>query len=472
MHNSLITVPQTPTLPLIPILVSDFNAWLEVQDARLRCWLAASAYTAKQGAYSLIPNDNGQLRAVLVTMSDGNDVWALSALPSTLPEGDYALEIQHLNSEQIGRLTLGWALGAYQFTRYKRPQRGMARLVLHPCTSASRILQALSAVQLVRDLINTPAQDLMPEQLADTMRQVAVAEGATFEEIVGEQLLMHNYPLIHAVGRASTHAPRLLDLRWGNAHHPKVTLVGKGVCFDSGGLDLKPSSAMRLMKKDMGGAALALGLGHWIMQAGLPVRLRVLIAAVENAVAGNALRPGDVIRSRYGLTVEIHNTDAEGRLILADALAAAAEEQPEVLLDFATLTGAARVALGSAVPALFCNDAELAEGLLAAAEREQDPLWRLPLHQPYREVLDSKIADIANASDSSYAGAITAALFLKEFMPAHTRWAHVDVMAWNLKGQPGRPEGGEAMGLRAAFAWLEAQYALQGRAACPTQRRA
>lgn len=468
MRNSIISVAAGQTLPLIPILENDFNSWLETQDAALRYWLTASAFQAKRGAYSLIPHASGQLRAVLVIVSNTNDLWALSALPSSLPEGDYALETTHLHGEQIRRFSLGWGFGAYQFTRYKPAPRRMARLAVAPLANGERIAQTLDAVQLVRDLINTPAQDLMPAQLAETAQQLAAAYGASYTEIVGEQLLAHNYPLLHAVGRASVHAPRLLDVHWGNAQHPRVTLVGKGVCFDSGGLDVKSASGMRLMKKDMGGAAIALGLGQLIMQTALPVRLRILVAAAENALAGNALHPGDVIRSRSGLTVEIHNTDAEGRLLLADALTAAAEEQPEILIDFATLTGAARVALGSEVPALFCNDAELADGLLAAAEREQDPLWRLPLHQPYRELLDSKVADLANASDSAYAGAITGALFLQEFVPSGTRWAHIDVMAWNVKSRPGRPEGGEAMGLRAVFAWLEERYrCMVGRNARP-----
>ena len=298
----------------------------------------------------------------------------------------------------------------------------------------------------------------MPEQLATATQALGQAFGASVDQLIGDELLAQNYPLIHAVGRASAHPPRLLDLRWGDPGHPKITLIGKGVCFDSGGLDLKPSSAMRLMKKDMGGAATALGLARLIMSSGLPVRLRVLVAAVENAVAGNAFRPGDVLRSRRGLTVEIHNTDAEGRLVLCDALAEASDERPELMIDFATLTGAARVALGTDMPALFCNDDELANGLLTAAAQEQDPFWRLPLHRPYRDMLDSKIADLANASESSYAGAITAALFLQEFVPTDLPWVHFDLMAWNLKTQPGRPEGGEAMGLRALFAWLEQRY--------------
>jgi leucyl aminopeptidase len=299
---------------------------------------------------------------------------------------------------------------------------------------------------------------MMPEHLAEATQALGREFGADVEQIVGEELLTRNFPVIHAVGRAGAHPPHLIDLRWGNPNHPKVTLLGKGVCFDSGGLDLKPSNAMRWMKKDMGGAAIALGLARLIMSANLPVRLRVLTAAVENAVAGNAFRPGDVLRSRQGLTIEIHNTDAEGRLVLCDALAEASGEQPDILMDFATLTGAARTALGTEMPALFCNDEALASALAAAAEREQDPLWRLPLHSPYRDLLDSKIADIANASESPYAGAITAALFLKEFVPAGIPWAHFDVMAWNLKTRPGRPEGGEAMAMRATFGYLEQCY--------------
>jgi leucyl aminopeptidase len=298
----------------------------------------------------------------------------------------------------------------------------------------------------------------MPEHLADTMIVLGKEFGARVEQVVGDALLEQNFPAIHAVGRASVHAPRLLDLRWGEEGNPRLTLVGKGVCFDSGGLDLKSANGMRLMKKDMGGAAHALGLARLIMSTGLPVRLRVLVAAVENAVAGNALRPGDVIRSRKGLTIEIDNTDAEGRLILCDALAEGAIEQPELLIDFATLTGAARVALGTEVPALFSNSDELAAGLLAAAEAQQDPLWRLPLYNPYREMLDSKIADIANAANAPYAGAITAALFLREFVPEETAWAHVDVMAWNTRSRPARPEGGEAMGIRAVSHYLRQRF--------------
>jgi leucyl aminopeptidase len=457
MSNALLPGRIPGCIPIVPVVESEFGAWLERQDESLRRWLTATGFKGKQGSFNLIPSTDGRLRMVVIGIANAGDLWAFGGLPSALPEGDYVLDTT-FELRQQERLALGWALGAYQFTRYREPKRAMARLALDPACDAERLQRQIDAITLARDLINTPAEDLMPEHLAEATQALGREFGATVEQIVGEELLARNYPVIHAVGRASAHPPRLLDLRWGDPNRPKVTLLGKGVCFDSGGLDLKPSSAMRLMKKDMGGAATALGLARLIMSAGLPVRLRVLVAAVENAVAGNALRPGDVIRSRQGLTLEIHNTDAEGRLILCDALAEAGAERPDAMIDFATLTGAARVALGTEIPALFCNDEALAAGLLAAAEREQDPVWRLPLHQSYREMLDSKIADLANASESSYAGAITAALFLKEFVPAGIPWAHFDLMAWNLKTQPGRPEGGEAMGLRAVFGWLGQKY--------------
>ena len=316
----------------------------------------------------------------------------------------------------------------------------------------------LEAITLVRDLINTPAEDMMPEQLAAAVLALGQTFNADVTQIIGDDLLRQNYPVIHIVGRASTHAPRLIDLRWGDPTHPKLTLIGKGVCFDSGGLDLKPANGMRLMKKDMGGAAHAIGLAQLIMSTGLPVRLRLLVAAVENAVSGNAFRPGDVVRSRQGISIEIDNTDAEGRLILCDALADAATDQPDLMVDFATLTGAARVAVGTEVPAFFTTSDALAQALMDAAVQQHDPIWRLPLHRPYRQMLDSKIADIANSASSPFGGAITAALFLQEFVPDSLHWVHFDLMAWNNRNRPGRPEGGEAMGLRAVFECLQQRY--------------
>ncbi len=457
MSHGLLLGRAPGCIPITLVVESEFDTWLERQDEPSRRWLTATGFKAKPGGFSLVSGADGRLRAVVAGIRNIDDFWALGSLPAALPEGDYVLDAP-FEPRQLERLTLGWALGAYQFTRYKNPKRAMARLALDPACDGKRIRDHADALGWVRDLINTPAENMMPEHLAEATQSLSQQFGASMEQIVGDDLLARNYPVIHAVGRASAHPPRLLDLRWGDPSHPKVTLLGKGVCFDSGGLDLKPSSAMRLMKKDMGGAATALGLARLVMSAALPVRLRVLVAAVDNAVSGNAFRPGDILRSRQGLTIEIHNTDAEGRLVLCDALAEAGNERPAFLFDFATLTGAARVALGTEIPALFCDDETLAAGLLAAADREQDPLWRLPLHQPYREMLDSKIADLANATESSYAGAITAALFLKEFVPAGIPWAHFDLMAWNLKTQPGRPEGGEAMGMRAVFAWLEQRY--------------
>lgn len=457
MTDGLLFSHHPDAIPIQAIIENESSAWLAQQSKSLCTWLSATGFKMKPGSFNLKPTPEGRIQAVVVCIKNAEDIWALAGLPAVLPEGHYILDTA-LSASQLERLTLGWALGAYQFTRYKTPRRAMATLVVDPACQANRIRHYVEAITLVRDLINTPAEDMMPEHLAEATQTVAQEFSGSVEHIIGDDLLKYNYPVIHAVGRASTHPPRLLDLRWGNPSHPKVTLVGKGVCFDTGGLDLKPSSAMRLMKKDMGGAATALGLGRLIMSLGLPICLRVLIPAVDNAVSGQAFRPGDILRSRQGLTVEIHNTDAEGRLILCDALAEASREQPEVLLDFATLTGAARVALGTEIPALFCNDDSLATGLLAAAAHEQDPFWRLPLYEPYRDLLDSKTADLTNATESSYAGAITAALFLKEFVPTGVPWAHFDLMAWNLRTQPGRPEGGEAMVLRAIFRWLEQRY--------------
>lgn len=353
---------------------------------------------------------------------------------------------------------VGWGLGTYRYQRYKRNGNGHASLVWPANADRTRAEHLIEAHTLVRDLINTPTEDMGPDALAANVKQVARAFGAKVQVIVGADLLRRNFPAIHAVGRAAAREPRLIDLRWGPADAPKLTLVGKGVCFDSGGLDIKPASGMRWMKKDMGGAATALGLAQLIMASQLRVRLRVLIPAVENAIAGNAYRPGDVIRTRKGLSVEIGNTDAEGRVILCDALALADEEAPELLLDFATLTGAARVALGPELAALFTDDDQLAEDVTRFGSSHDDPVWRLPLWAPYRRMIDSKFADITNSSDSGFGGAITAALFLKEFVTRSQAWAHFDLFAWNNSDKPGRPYGGEAMTMRALFGLLEDRY--------------
>jgi leucyl aminopeptidase len=357
------------------------------------------------------------------------------------------------------RCALGWALGSYQFTRYHGADRAPASLVWPKGADRGAVERAGAATFMVRDLVNTPAADMGPAELADAARSLAEEFEADIKITVGNDLLAANFPAIHAVGRASPRPPRLIDITWGRRNDPKVTLVGKGVCFDTGGLDIKPSGAMLTMKKDMGGAAHALGVARMVMMAGLPVRLRVLIPAVENVIAGNAYKPSDILKTRKGLTVEVGNTDAEGRLVLCDALAEADSEKPALLVDFATLTGAARVALGPELPALFVNNEPLASDLVGAAMAASDPLWRLPLWQGYRKGLDSKVADIGNVAGHSFAGAIVAALFLEAFVSKETPWAHLDVFAWNGQAKPGRPEGGEAMGLRAVYGLIEKRFA-------------
>jgi leucyl aminopeptidase len=425
--------------------------------AAQRRWLADSGFEAAAGTFALLADAAGKLVRVLVGVDARQPLAALAALPCSLPEATY-----HLADEGVlgdpAQAALGWALGAYQFTRYRQPKRAPARLAV-PAAQLQQLAPLVEATALVRDLVNTPTEDMGPEQLGDAIRQLGKTHKAKVRDWVGDELLEANFPTIHAVGRASHRAPRLVELSWGRREHPKLVLVGKGVCFDTGGLDLKPSDGMRWMKKDMGGAAHAIALAGLVMQAQLPVRLTLLIPAVENAVAGNALRPGEVVVTRAGHAVEIDNTDAEGRLILCDALAYGSEQQPDLILDFATLTGAARVALGPDLPALFANDDDAAAGVLAAGRTVDDPLWQLPLWRPYRKMLDSYLADFANAGPSRHAGAITAALYLERFVPDGTPWLHLDTYAWNDADRPGRPRGGEAMGLRATFAFLQQRYA-------------
>jgi len=445
---------------LIPLPKSGLAEWLNGQPERRRVWVKAANFTAEAGAICPMPGEDGELAAVLVGLGDDDDPWTFAAVAAKLPPGLYRLA-RPLDPAAATWAALGWQLATYVFGRYKtRNGRIWPRLVWPDAADRAEVERAATATALVRDLINTPAADLGPAELAAAAVGLANRFGADARVIVGDDLLTENYPCIHAVGRAAAPArqPRLIDFTWGDAAAPKVTLVGKGVCFDSGGLDLKPSSNMKLMKKDMGGAAHVLGLASMIMAAALPVRLRVLIPAVENAVAGDAMRPLDVLATRKGVTVEIGNTDAEGRLILADCLWEAGREQPQLLLDVATLTGAARTALGPDLAALFANDEALAAELLAAGLATADPLWRLPLHKPYRRMLDSKVADLTNASDSPHAGAITAALFLQEFVPPSIAWAHLDVLAWNGAARPGRPEGGEAIGMRAVYALVADRF--------------
>jgi leucyl aminopeptidase len=448
-------------IPVAALTKDRLPAWLADAPERERNWLTAIGFSAEPGKLALVPADNGRLARVVVGLGDGSDpgagIWALAGLPDALPEGSYRLETAPDGADPT-RLALGWALATYAFTRYRMKKAAATALVWPERADRGRVERLARAVFLARDLANTPAGDLGPAELAAEAVRVAKAAGAEHRVIVGEELLAENYPTIHAVGRAAAQPPRLVDICWGEPAAPKVTLVGKGVCFDTGGLDIKTASGMRLMKKDMAGAAIVLGLAQAIMDANLPVRLRVLLPLVENAVAGNAVHPMDIVRTRKGLTVEIGNTDAEGRLILCDALAEAATEKPALLIDMATLTGAARVALGPELAALFCNNEELAQGLLAAAQTEEDPMWRMPLWRPYRKMIDSKIADLNNVSESPHAGAVTAALYLQEFVEPDIPWAHLDVMAWNPQSRPGRPEGAEATALRALYTHIAERF--------------
>lgn len=439
------------SIPIYVVLQTEFASWLAKQTSHIKQWLTSIQFKGEAGNVSLIPDDTGKLHGVICCAADTNNLWCVGNLPMTLPEGTYHFEVRAADYQ---RYAISWGLGAYQFTRYKKPSRKPAQLFLANEISPDYISNIVQSIYLVRDLINTPTEDMGPSELADAAIDLCKTFNAKLKLTVGDELLENNYPAIHAVGRASSNAPRLIDFRWGNKKHPKITLVGKGVCFDTGGLDIKPSSGMLLMKKDMGGAAHVLGLAHMIMQAKLPVSLRVLIPAVENSISGNAYRPGDVINSRKGLTIEIGNTDAEGRVVLADALAEAVSDKPDLIIDMATLTGAARVALGTELPALFSNQDDVAQDMIKSGIQEHDPMWRLPLFSGYRDALNSTIADLNNCSPDGYGGAITAALFLKEFVPDTIPWVHFDLMAWNLKSRPGRPQGGEAMGLRALFNYL------------------
>ncbi len=448
-------------VPITALTMDRLSGWLESASERERNWAQAIGFAADAGKLALMPADNGRLERVLVGLGDGADsrttMWALAGLPDALPEGSYRLDPIPEGADPT-RVALGWALATYAYTRYHAKLASGAALAWPDGADRGRVERLARAIFLARDLANTPAGDLGPEELAQAAVQVAEQAGACHRVIVGDELLAENYPTIHAVGRASSRPPRLVDIVWGDPAAPKVTLVGKGVCFDTGGLDLKTASGMRLMKKDMAGAAIVLGLGQAIMDAKLPVRLRVLLPCVENSVSGNAMRPLDIVRTRKGLTVEIGNTDAEGRLILCDALAEASTENPQLLIDMATLTGAARVALGPELAALFCNDDALAGALLDAARAEEDPMWRMPLWGPYRKMIDSKIADLNNVSESPHAGAITAALYLQEFVEPGIRWAHLDVMAWNPQSRPGRPEGAEATAMRALYAHIAQRF--------------
>ena len=463
MTASAFTATPRGARDLLLLTASEVAAWQRALPAPARRWVQGNAFQGKPGDLLLLPGD-GPPQAVFVFAGDGSseDFWRLAGLPMRLPEGVW--QVSDVAAEVATRLALAWGIGAYQFTRYRKSERRPAQLAWPRNADRDRVLRAVDAAALARDLINTPAQDMGPSALAAAAMKIAREHKMRARVVVGEALLRGGYGLIHAVGRAAADAPRLIDLTWGDAKHPKVTLVGKGVCFDTGGLDIKSADGMKLMKKDMGGAAHALALAQMVVQAGLPVRLRVLVPAVENAIAGNALRPLDVIASKKGLTVEIGNTDAEGRLVLADALDEACRERPALLVDMATLTGAARVALGPDLPALFANDDALAAELLEHGQREADPMWRMPLWQPYRPRLKSSVADLNNVADGPMAGAINAALFLQEFVAPGVPWIHLDLFGWNPWPAPGRPVGAQAQCLRPLYALIEGRFTRTGKA--------
>ena len=413
-----------------------------------KAWVARQSFNAKPGEVAFLANGDA-----LIGWDGDDNLSSLGHLPMRLPEGHYQL------SHPISSLqAVGWGLGAYQFDRYKAVSRSPARLRVSGDLNFDDIMHKVCATQLTRNLINTPSQDMAPSHLEAEAHALAEQFSASLAVTVGDELLDLECGAIHAVGRAAADAPRLMDLTWGDEQHPKITIVGKGVTFDSGGLNIKPGASMRQMKKDMGGAAIAMGLSYLIMAQGLPIRLRLLLPAAENAIAGNAFRPGDVLHTHKGLTVEIDNTDAEGRLLLCDALSIATEEKPELIIDYATLTGAARVAVGTEIAAMFCNNKELSGQISAAGDAVDDAVWPLPLHKGYSHMLSSKVADLVNSAASGFAGASTAALFLQRFIDDDTPWLHFDVMAFNTRNRPGRPEGGEAMALRAVYQYLEQHY--------------
>ncbi|MCH2057117.1 MAG: leucyl aminopeptidase family protein [Thalassotalea sp.] len=438
--------------PLYVFNPESYFSWLTAQNQQTQNWITSTCFSGK--GLAVIPNNNGGLEAAVFIVENTSEYFACGELANLLPNGDYQLVVD-ADQEAI---CFGFLIGTYQFERYKEKQSDFPTLFVGEQSLVDTVSNLVSATSLVRDLVTTPAADMMPEHLSSTAQTLVDRFNGSVSEIVGEELLNENYPTIHAVGRASVHKPRLIDLRWGDANAPKLTLVGKGVCFDSGGLDIKPSAGMRLMKKDMGGAAHVLGLAELIMASELSVNLRVLIPAVENAVSSNAFRPGDVIKTRKGLHVEIDNTDAEGRLVLCDALDEAVNDKPELIIDFATLTGAMRVALGTELPGFFATKDETALGIQTAGEPIQDPVWRMPLHKPYKDLIKSDIADLSNCASGPFGGAITAALYLQAFLPEDVDWVHFDIMAYNNRKLSGRPVGGEAFGIRAVFSYLQARF--------------
>ncbi|WP_454784476.1 leucyl aminopeptidase family protein [Legionella sp. WA2024007413] len=453
MHAELFyTINRVNSIPLYLISPKQFQEQNTTLSPKERNYFVQTHFNGAIGEYCLFHDTEGLLEKVYVGTGNESQILAMAHAALLLPANHY--QLQEPCSQEAA---LYWALAQYRFERYKKDFPSPRVLVIEE-EIFSNLIDSVQAHFLVRHLINQPASEMGPKEMANTVEALAAEHNAQFKQWIGDELLQANFPAIHAVGRASQSEPRLLSLIWGDEKNPRITLVGKGVCFDTGGLNLKSSYGMRIMKKDMGGAAHAIGLAHWIMKKNLPIRLHLLIPAVENAIGPRSFRPGDVLTMRNGLTVEIDNTDAEGRLILADVFVRACEEEPELLIDFATLSSAARVSVGTEIAAFFTNDDFLASGLIEASHKAVDPVWRLPLFEPYEKFLRSSVADMSNCTDYPYGGAIIAALFLQRYITKHTPWIHFDIMAWSEQSKPGKPEGGEAMGLRAIMEYLLRVY--------------
>ena len=460
MQHTLFLDTDIGATPIDIVHELSFKEWLDVQSDFLIQWLKSNHFHARHGETCLVPDKMGNLEKIIVGFSK-SDFWLGGGILRKVPTGSYYLDTIITTNKNIDikklreNFCISWCLGSYSFTRYKsRSCEEVSKIFYPEGIDKKNATKLVESSFITRDLINTPTEDLSPSKLADYCKGFAKKYNAEFRTIKGKELIKDNFPAIHAVGRASKNEPYLIEMCKGESNKPKLTLVGKGVCFDSGGLDLKSSSGMRLMKKDMGGAANVIGLANWILGLDLPIRIKVLIPAVENMISSNSFKPGDIITTRKGISVEIGNTDAEGRLILADALAYACEDKPDLLIDCATLTGSARSALGPDIPALFSNSDFLAQELIAHGKEVNDPIWCLPLWKDYLRLIQSKIADINNSGTSSFAGAITAALFLESFVDKNINWIHLDMYCWNNEDRPGRPLGGESQGQRALFDFI------------------
>ena len=443
-------------VPLVPLRPGGLDRWLDGQPSRIAAWLRRMDFRAAAGTWQAVPAVDGDVAMVVAGVGEAPDLWSLAALPGLLPSG-MELVLEDTAGLDAAQVALGWALGCYRFDRYRPAGRAPARLVWPAEKHGTAVAAMADAVAMARDLINTPAEDMGPADLVAAAAEVARSGGAETIAIVGDNLL-EGYACVHIVGRASSRVPRVVEFSWGDAGAPRVTLVGKGVCFDTGGLDLKTAAWMERMKKDMGGAACVLAVARLVIEAALPVRLRVIVPAVDNAVDGNAYRPMDIVTARNGTKIEVGDTDAEGRVILADALCAASEGNPDLLIDMATLTGDARTALGPDLPAVLSSSDDLAAELVAAGNAVCDPLWPMPIWKPYAARMNSDLADINTIADWDFADHIHAALFLQRFVGENTPWLHIDTACWNLKDKPGRPKGGEAMGARAVFELLRRRY--------------